>query len=823
MPNCVNGQGNPYAKLLILGEFPTQTEDKYEKPFLGSSGELLDRIFNELGHPEWRTNYWLTYVYRYRPPFNNIKEIGTVCDVEEEKQRLYQEILSIGPNCILAIGPIAFETITGISKLLTYRGSILPSQVSDAKVVGTISPQHLVRSSDESGDQDETKGLFSYVWKWVLANDIKRAVSESASMVCELPQRSLLIARNSVDVSRFIDRHKGHKGPVFADIETIESSVAGCVSLAWNRYEAISIPLFSKVGRYEISNIPTTDLAFIWQKLDWLFRNVLVGGQNWKFDQVKLEMLGYKFKGLRTDTSLKAHTINPEIPYVGLAFISSIWTREPYYKAEGKEFIFGKHDIDRWFLYNAKDSAVDCEVDEVQEKELENLSDTYHTDLKKFYYDYITKLHDLYFDMEKVGFKLDEGVRAYLIAKYQTWAEHIKVQLDVAVGRDINYNSPKQVKELLYEQMKIKPIDREHATNEDVISRLLKDKVKDESCRSVLSNILEIRRVNKTLSTYLYAMPDFDGRMRTQVRIAGTETGRSSDSILEPPVRPCKIGYAFKTLTKHGDIGQDVRGTLIADEGYVIVNIDLSQAEARVVALLSKDSELLAAFDKIDIHKRTASLALFTGQLNLSYEFDPIADIIGKESPERFIGKKTRHAGNYEMQWKEFMKQVISDCRRFHIQFTISAFSAKQILERFHAATPKLSQVFHKGIRDIIDTERALINPFGRLRRFFDRPGPRLYKEADAFIPQSTVKDRLTHSLLEIRNKKYPIKLANEAHDSATYLMPIGEYVDICKELKPIFEQPIDFSTCSLKRGTLVIPCDFEVGINYKDLERLRV
>ena len=823
MPNMVSGQGNPYSKLLILGDYPDNTSDKHERPFMGSTGEFLDRVFTELGCPSWRSEYWLTYAYRYRPPFNDAKQIQTVCDIEEEKERLYKEILSINPNCILTLGPVAFEVVTGISKLLTYRGSILPSQVSEAKVVGTISPYHLIRSSDESEDHDESKGMFSYVWKWVLGNDIKRAVNESKSKGWSLPQRSLHIARNSVDVSRFIDRGFKSSDRVFADIETIECTIPGCISLAYNEHEAISIPLFNKVGRYELSSIPTSDLAFIWQKLDWLFRNKEVGGQNFKFDQAKMEMLGFKFKGLKTDTSLKAHTINPEIPYVGLAFISSIWTREPYYKDEGKEFVFGKHDIDRWFLYNAKDSAVDCEVDRVQEKELEILSDTYHTDLKGFYYKYITKLHGLYFDMEKVGFLVDNGFRDYLIAKYQTWSEHLKVKLDVEVGRDINYNSSKQVKELLYQQMKLKPVDRDQGTNEDVISKLLKDKVKDESIRDVLQNILAYRRVNKTLSTYLYAMPDFDGRMRTQVRIVGTETGRSSDSVLDTPTRPIKIGFAFKTLTKHGDIGQDVRGFLKADPGYVIVNIDLSQAEGRIVALLSNDIRLLEAYDKIDIHRRTAALALFTGQLNLSYEFDEIADVLGKDSPERFIGKKTRHAGNYFMQWREFMKQVISDCRRFNIQFTISAFSAKQILERFHAASPNIVEVFHKQVKDEIDTSRALINPFGRLRRFFDRPGNQLYKESFAFIPQSTVKDRLTMSALAIREKKYPIKLVNEAHDSLTYFMPIGEYKDICREVKPVMEEPIDFSTCSIKRGKLIIPCDFEVGDNYKDLNKLKL
>jgi len=53
--------------------------------------------------------------------------------------------------------------------------------------------------------------------------------------------------------------------------------------------------------------------------------------------------------------------------------------------------------------------------------------------------------------------------------------------------------------------------------------------------------------------------------------------------------------------------------------------------------------------------------------------------------------------------------------------------------------------------------------------------------------------------------------------------MSRNEYVDIYKEIKPIMEQAIDFSSCSLKRGSLVIPCDGEVGENYKDLEKIKL
>jgi len=826
MPNLVPGTGNPNAKLLILGEAPGSTENRQGKPFVGAPGELLDRIFTELGMSNWRTECWVTNVYKYQPPYNDIKRIGEVTDKDSQKEYLINEILSVNPNCILALGATALEAVTGYTKILQYRGSILPTQIGEGKVVPSIHPAVLVRASNESGDDNPNVGLFSYVWKWVLQSDIKRAIEESNSKRFYPVGRNLIIARDSVSVSRFLEKGK-HKDHFFADIETIECTIPGCISIAWDKYEAISIPLFQRVKNIELTTIPTTDLASIWQKLDKLFREKKVGGQNWKFDQQKLELLGFKFKGLHSDTSLKAHTVNPEIPKVGLAFLSSIWTREPYYKDEGKEFIFGKHSIDRWYLYNAKDSAVDCEVDDSLNVELQVLSDIYKTDLVSFYNNYINELHQIYFDIEKVGFRLDDGVRGYLIAKYQTWAEHLEVQLEAAIGREVNFNSPKQVKELLYEQMRLKPVDKAHSTGEDAIAKILKRGVNDGYAR-VLSNILEYRRVKKTLSTYLYAAPDIDGRMRTQFRITGTETGRSSTSVLDEPTRPVQVGFAFQTITKHGDIGSDIREMLIADEGHVLVNIDLSQAEARVVAVLAEDWELLSAFDRIDIHRRTAALALITGKLNLGLDFDPIADIIGKDSAERFIGKKTRHAGNYNMKWPTFMTSVISDCRRFGIDFTISKYSAEQILNRFHEASPKIKNVFHAQVIQAVDASRALINPFGRLRRFFDRPGEALHREAFAFIPQSTVKDRLMQSLMKIRKAggyvKYKVRCNNEAHDALTFLMRIDEHVDICREFKPLMQLPINFGGCTLSRDIdLIIPCDFEVGQNYKELKKLKL
>jgi len=98
------------------------------------------------------------------------------------------------------------------------------------------------------------------------------------------------------------------------------------------------------------------------------------------------------------------------------------------------------------------------------------------------------------------------------------------------------------------------------------------------------------------------------------------ETGRTATGQLEPPIRPMidvldennkrkkkAIGTAFQTITKHGDIGQDIRSMYVPDKGHVFLQADSAQAEARVVFLLANDEQALRDIDEHDYHALTAS------------------------------------------------------------------------------------------------------------------------------------------------------------------------------------------------------------------------
>lgn len=294
-----------------------------------------------------------------------------------------------------------------------------------------------------------------------------------------------------------------------------------------------------------------------------------------------------------------------------------------------------------------------------------------------------------------------------------------------------------------------------------------------------------------------------------------------------------KMGLAFHTISKHGRLAKDIRSMFIPDKGKIFIQADSSQAEARVVAVLSRDYELLSAFDTIDIHRRTAALILgLTTALDLSVG-KHVSDSIGKDSPERFCGKKTRHAGNYDMKKRRFMTEFNTDAQKFEINMSISEWKGGQMLELFHAASPKIKSVFHKEIQEAILNTRTLIDPNGGIRIFNGLMDDSLFQEAYANLPQRTVAHLVQGAALKIHSelgdlvgsvKSHPINFISENHDSLLLQIPETMLDEVSAVMKKHMTTPIDFSKyCTLKRDfTLVIPCDIECSdTNYGSLDKV--
>jgi uracil-DNA glycosylase family 4 len=830
----VPGHGSLGTKLMIVGECPTPRDTVAGKSFADS--RELNNILIDVGIN--KNDCWLTNVCKYHVygsprgkksiPFPVRAKLAGV-NLEEQINDLQQEINGVKPNCIIALGKTALWALSGKLAIGDYRGSIMFGM--GTKFVPTYNPQHL---SFQASDIE-----FKDYWnKFIITLDFKRAKAQAKFPELRLPQRSLEICQNSAHLAEFRARYK--PGKLSVDIEANGTCMPVCMGLAFNKHHGMVVPLWNCDG---ISNIPSADMVQIWIIIaEMLWENDIVG-QNFNYDRDKLLRFGFIIRRIFSDTMLKAHAINPEL-LKGLAFNTSIYTEEPFYKNEGMY----QGTITDLLLGCARDACVTFEVNDNMDADLDELG------MRPFFEQFLMRLPDLYWGIERQGFRVDTVERDQLLHKYVEWDERIRYELFKLVGAEINVNSPPQVARLLFDNLKL---PQREGTGEEELTALLNSQsaIKKPEHRKIVELVLEGRRVRKSVSTYLMALPDYDGRMRTTYYPC-LDTGRTSTGQQDPPIRPTvevvdehgkkkkkPLGTAFQTMTKHGDIGADIRGMYVPDEYHVepiirgeeqfdwmiqeeevFVQADSSQAEARVVALLSDDEYTLRLYDEHDIHALTASW-FFGGS-----ESDYSKKALGYEHPIRFAGKTLRHAGHLGAGKRRAAIEVNTQARKYKIAIAITEAIAERALEIFHAKSPRIQSVFQAGIVECLKKNRQLVCPriygwdiplWGK-RTFYERWGEELNRQAFAYIPQRTVSDNTKGAALRIKERIPDIKIVLEAHDALLFSIPVSKkelYIPIIKEE---MERPIDFSRCSLPRHELIIPCEIELGKNYRDFTKFK-
>jgi len=814
----VPGQGPVGAKFIILGEAPSREETLQGKPFVGPSGRELDRLLKDAGIP--RHECWVTNVCKYEVPPNaerkrlpfHVRARNHGIDMDQQLEELRTEINDIKPNCILALGGTSLWALSGKDKISQHRGSIMRGM--GHKFVPTYHPAHLLHTAAGG----EIKGYWN---RQVMIFDFKRAYVESASPLLDLPQRTLQICRNSGELHEFLQRYKNHS-KLSVDIEAGGHCLPICMGLSFDKRHGMTVPLWN---RDKISSIPDSDLATIWIMLAKVLWEKNIVGQNFNYDRDKLRRLGFSIKRIHSDTLLKAFAINPELPK-GLAFLTSIYTREPYYKDEGMY----EGELRDLFLGCARDSCVTLEIDEAMDADLDELG------VRKFYENFLMQLPDFYLEIENNGFCVNSSKRDALIEKYIEWDERLSYEMFEIAGIEVNSNSHLQVHALLFDEWKL---PRRMGVGEEELTALLnlKNGVKYPPHRAWIEKCLEQRRVRKTISTYLMAIPDYDGKMRTTCFMC-LETGRTSTSQQNPPIRPLVdtvgagkktdmkvMGTAFQVFTKHGDIGGDVRSMYEPEPGYVFVQLDSSQAEARVVFNLATDEQALKDIDEHDYHALTASW--FFGGVESDYS----KKVLGYESPIRFAGKTLRHAGHLGAGARRASTELNTQARKYKIPITIHEGIAERALKIFHAKQPRIQQVFHKDVIECLKQNRQLVAPLpwgidaerGGVRIFYERWGDDLFREALAYLPQRAVTDNTKAAGIRIKKRCPEAKIILEAHDALLFAVRIEQVDEFIVIAKKEMERAINFTNCSLPRRYLKIPCDVEIGENYKDLHKFNI
>jgi DNA polymerase I-like protein with 3'-5' exonuclease and polymerase domains len=388
--------------------------------------------------------------------------------------------------------------------------------------------------------------------------------------------------------------------------------------------------------------------------------------------------------------------IAPELPK-GLDFICSVYTKEPYYKDDGKKwFKVGGSDYNTFWAYNAKDSAVCLEAFPKIYADLRRLGN------EKAYHDKIKLIEPLLY-MSEHGLLTDVAGLRKASEEAEVELKQLTIELHKIAGYELNPSSPKQLANHFYSIRGYRPYTNRKtgniSTDESALTRLAN---KGSAEAKIL---LKTRKLEKLKGTYYDVRIDPDSRFRCAYNPVGTKGGRisSSESI-------------FDTGGNFQNIPNSVRRYLLADPGYILYAPDLSQAENRVVAYIAPDLNMIRAFEEgIDIHRQTASLIFNKPMDQISSDEDVEADpscassIGGGLFSERFWGKKGNHAFNYGEGYRLFA--LINE---------IPESEAKFIRERYLAVYPGVTQ-YHSWVQEQLRVSRTLTDCFGNNRRFLDR------------------------------------------------------------------------------------------------------
>ena len=200
--------------------------------------------------------------------------------------------------------------------------------------------------------------------------------------------------------------------------------------------------------------------------------------------------------------------------------------------------------------------------------------------------------------MQKKGIEVDVPYLQKLSKRMHAELKKLEKKIYAHAGVEFNINSPKQLGEILYDTLELKPKNQKRtATGQRSTRESELEKLQDE--HAIIPEILRYREVQKLVSTYIDNLPGLvakDGRLHTTFLQAGTTTGRMSSK--DPNVQNIPI---------RTEEGRAIRRAFVAKEGYKLVAIDYSQIELRIAAMLSGDAKLVDIFKRgEDVHRGVA-------------------------------------------------------------------------------------------------------------------------------------------------------------------------------------------------------------------------
>ena len=776
------------ANIMLVGEAPGADEDASGLPFQGAAGRTLNTLLQQAGIS--RHSCLIANVARERPPGNNISLYFTdkgctsprpelAAWIEELKAdiRLHQ------PNVIIALGRTALWALTGETSISQMRGYLLETNFEPrTKVLPTYHPQAV---------------NYDYKLHFTVIMDLRKALRHSLTRERQPDKRRLHSHPSYNEFTQYLEHLQNTKQQIAVDIETCQpGSHIHILGIADSATSAYSFEILN--GHSPIYSASME--ARLWWNIGSVLHECPTIMHNGSYDAaVLMHLNGIYCKKFFFDTMIAAHVVWPETPR-SLAYCASMCLDVPPWKHTSQSLPT---------LYNAADAANTYGIYEV-------LSDLIHKyDLQEVFENEMASIEPAIM-LQLQGLYANPEVREHIRTKSNDRILQLETELQEALGKKINFGSPKQLQSLLYVDLGL-PVQYKRRKSANDPRKMTADaealkKLNQKVDNPVLSKIMELKKLTKLVTGFLNIETSSESRVHTCYNVTGATMSRENKGFTvddEDSYKSFGRWSSSKSIIlpfgsgNLQNIPKKARKVYTAPPGYVYLQADYMQAEAVVVAYLINDVKLKKLFQdsygksKAYLAERAMDVHKLTAAMMFGIEVERVTD------QQRTVGKTIRHATNYSAGPAVLANRL--DC---------SVNEAKQLLRVYHSRCPQL-QLWHGRIQDELKRTRTLYNLFGRKHYFLDRWGDSLFRSAYSYIPQSTVGDLLNRAL----NRLYyyhgnEIDIILQLHD-AIYSIVLEDKVEHYARLtKQAMRIPL-----TIKQETFYIDVDFKVGPSWGEQE----
>lgn len=546
---CLLGDGPQPCDVMVIGEAPGEREDDSGKPFVGRSGKLLEEELDRVGLS--RKRVFITNAVSCRPPENRTPKKGEIAAC---KKWLAYQIAMVKPKFVLLLGATALKAIDpdgdGIKK---RRGK--PFEKNGITFLPTFHPAFILRQYDKkpqfSSDLDKFKGIVDF-------GGIPREKNLSFTIVDTWKKVEEMLLDLSGDVS--------------FDLET------KCL-YPWDKEARITSYGFgTRKNQWLFPGLGHPDCKWterqvgkIISLVDRKLRDVLLVTHAGKFDCLWMEV-HHKVKWRPDFDTMIAHYLLDENSLHGLDLLATAFMGAPEYdiELEVKQGKKGRYDRDL-APYHAADLYYTRGLRKIFKKKLAE-----DPGVEKVFNKIMMPCVRMFVDVEMRGFYVD--YQKFGKVERQLRRDIRQAEKELKKFGDINWASPKQLGDLLFNKLKIPVVEKTkkgaNSTSESVLLRI------DHPLTDAL---LRFRGAKQQLSFFIEGWKPYLHlhRIHPSFKLHGTVTGRLScehPNLQQVPRDPL------------------IRSLITAPPGWTLVEADLSQIELRIAAELANETKMLQAF-----------------------------------------------------------------------------------------------------------------------------------------------------------------------------------------------------------------------------------